>query len=231
MLRSLHHKGLEWKCSFLGEGALLIEPKKCDNSLAFIHEFCRMLESANIKGVEDVVPAYLSIAIHFDSSITRHDSLIDTIGALASDQQSIQEPKTIQIPVCYELGMDWTELEAHTGLNREQIIEKHTNGFYTVAMLGFLPGFIFLDGLDPDLSCPRKESPRKKIPAGSVGIGGDQAGLYSLESPGGWNVIGRTPDTFFDVRNDPPVAINPGDKVQFNRISEAKFEERVTGNA
>jgi len=157
------------------------------------------------------------------------------LGALNEEIQAIEKvcadilinqssPQRYEVPVCYELGLDWDEVEGHAGLSREKIIGLHISGSYTVAMQGFIPGFLYLSGLSEKIACPRREEPRTKIPAGSIGIGGNQTGIYSLESPGGWQIIGQTPISFFDASKTPPSQVEAGDKVVFKKISEEEFQ-------
>ena len=221
-LRSLHRNGVEWKVSLLGEQALLLSPLVSDEKLQSIHELSRALATNTPKGILDVVPAYEALSIIFDQKETSIQRILFETEKLPIDF-SASETKVFEIPVCYELGLDWEELTSNVSLTKEEVIAKHTSGEYTVAMMGFIPGFVFLEGLNEELACPRKQSPRTKIPAGSVGIGGKQTGIYSLESPGGWNIIGRTPLTFFDVNQMPPSPLNPGDKIKFKAITEEEF--------
>lgn len=188
-----------------------------------------MLEAAEIPGLVDVIPAYESIALVFDREIEVSHIISEYINSSIhrSSGQDVTANK-IEVPVCYELGLDWQEVEAYTGLSKNEIIQKHTGGKYTVAMMGFLPGFLYLSGLDKTIACPRKEDPRTNIPAGSVGIGGYQTGIYSLKSPGGWQIIGRTPNTFFDVHSSPPTNIRFGDIITFTQISKKEFEEATS---
>lgn len=233
MLRSLHHNSEEWRCSFLGEEALLLEPLTDKSVLATIHVFARQIEEAGIRGVADVIPAYRSLAITFNGTRLSHSSLIEQIANIAESEKNtelnkkLEETEIYTIPVCYEQSPDWDDVSLHTGLEKGEIIRKHVGGIYTVAMLGFIPGFIFLEGLDPRISCPRRRSPRKELPAGSVGIGGDQTGIYSLESPGGWNIIGRTPLRFFNAQAEPPVKLSAGDKLKFVQISTEEYKQTV----
>lgn len=214
MLRSLLHNEISWKCSVLGEQALLIEPEVEGSCLNVIHELAQVLEVQKPEGIVDVVPAYQSLGVLFDTQWT-HTSLIEWIGNLKVSAASERESIVHEILVDYNAGLDWERVIKHTGLSKSEIIDQHQKPIYTVAMIGFLPGFIFLDGLDARLSTPRLEIPRTQIPAGSVGIGGSQTGWYSLESPGGWNLIGRTDTRIFDLKNDPPISIKAGDKVRF----------------
>ena len=214
MFRSLHHNGVLWKCSCLGEQALLLEPDGGKGNLNAIHQLAKSLETDQVEGIIDVVPAYGSLAVIFDQNWT-HDGIINHIENLPVSMGDERQTMIHEIPVNYEKGIDWERVGSHTNLSRAEIIERHVKPVYTVAMIGFLPGFIFLEGLDELLSTPRLSTPRTAIPAGSVGIGGNQTGLYSLESPGGWNIIGQTTSRFFDPQSETPIKIKAGDKVRF----------------
>jgi inhibitor of KinA len=134
--------------------------------------------------------------------------------------------RSIEIPVCYdsEFGFDLDRVAEHTKLSEHEIVDFHSAGEYRVACIGFVPGFTFLAGLPKDLATPRRDAPRKEIPPGSVGIGGAQTGLYPLRSPGGWNLIGRTPLKLFDPSKNPPTLLQPGDRVRFRAITREEFE-------
>lgn len=231
--RSLQFDKSAWKISPLGETALVLEPVSDDPKLSVIHKVCCLLERSDLKGLTDVIPTYKSIALLFAEPIYNSNaigSLIKDILQTTGDHKPSH--RTINIPVCYDLGLDWDEVEAHTSLKKEAIIRLHTEKRYTIAMMGFIPGFLYLEGLNQKISCPRKSEPRSKVPQGAVGIGGDQTGIYSIESPGGWQIIGRTPLTFFDPEKTPPVSVNLGDTVKFDPISEKEFNrmEMDTGS-
>ena len=132
----------------------------------------------------------------------------------------------IEIPICYdaEFGFDLDRVAEHTKLSGPEIINLHSTGEYRVACIGFVPGFTFLAGLPRNLATPRRDVPRKEIPPGSVGIGGAQTGIYPLRSPGGWNLIGRTPLKLFDPTKNPPTLLHPGDRVRFRAITREEFE-------
>lgn len=224
--KSLQLNDETWTVFELGERALLLEPTRDVIELPLIHKTAGILESAHIAGVIDIIPAYESIALIYNRELGRPEVEIKAIEKFTKDKTvSASAPRKITVPVCYERGLDWEEVEKYTGLAKKDIIQKHAAGKYTVAMMGFLPGFLYLSGLEKAIACPRKENPRTNIPAGSVGIGGEQTGLYSLESPGGWQIIGRTPYSFFDVHANPPTRVDPGDIIVFTRISEKEFEE------
>lgn len=214
----------QWLVSMLGEQALLIKPKLDEISVPLIHDAVKLIEAASVSGVADIIPAYESIALIYSKILGDIDEEIEIISkAIKEKTIEIYSPQTHEIPVCYELGLDWEEIEEQTGLEKEKVIQKHLSGSYKVAMMGFMPGFLYLSGLNEQIACPRKAEPRTRIPSGSVGIGGNQTGIYSLESPGGWQIIGRTPLSFFDVRLDPPTKVRAGDRIVFKRISEVQF--------
>ncbi|MDZ7805640.1 MAG: 5-oxoprolinase subunit PxpB [Gracilimonas sp.] len=222
--RSLQIDNTDWNLSTLGEAALVLEPDMEDPELSAIHKVCSLIEDAGMDGLTDVIPTYKSIGLLFEEPVHDMEPVIDQLEEIFENAGNYNPShKTIRVPVCYELGLDWDELESHTGLQRDEIIRLHTAQQYTVAMMGFIPGFLYLQGLDQRISCPRKNEPRTKVPEGAVGIAGDQTGIYSLESPGGWQILGRTPLSFFDGDNDPPVSVNLGDTVIFEPISEEDF--------
>ena len=213
----------------LGERALLIKPEENNVELSLIHLGTEVLEKAGLHQVTDIIPAYNSIALIYDRLTEDPDKEVQEIQSkLKKISTSEISPQIHKVPVCYELGLDWECVEKCTGLKRKEVIKKHMNSNYSVAMMGFIPGFLYLSGLDEKISCPRKAEPRTKIPAGSVGIAGNQTGVYSLESPGGWQIIGRTPNSFFDPKMNPPSEVKPGDKIEFYSISESEFKKLRT---
>jgi KipI family sensor histidine kinase inhibitor len=133
----------------------------------------------------------------------------------------------IRIPVWYggAVGPDLEYLAGRVGLTEEEVIKRHSDVEYLVYLLGFLPGFPYLGGMDPSIALPRRAQPRTRVPRGSVGIGGSQTGIYPLDSPGGWHLIGRTPISLFEPDKDEPTLLRPGDRVRFVAISEAEFLE------
>jgi inhibitor of KinA len=132
----------------------------------------------------------------------------------------------IEIPVCYdrEFAPDLDDVAKHAEISAQEVVALHSKSKYRVACIGFVPGFTFLAGLPRNLGTPRRDVPRKEIPPGSVGIGGAQTGIYPLRSPGGWNLIGRTPLKLFDPSKNPPTLLHPGDRVRFRAISTEEFE-------
>ncbi|MEX2477998.1 MAG: 5-oxoprolinase subunit PxpB [Gracilimonas sp.] len=226
MSGSLQINGIDWELSILGERALVIKPTRDHSKLSLIHETAAFLENADFPGLTDIITAYDSIALIFDRLLEDLDSEAEKIeSGLKGIRAAKTTPKKHRIPVCYELGLDWETMEEHTGFDRQEIIKKHKASEYVIAMMGFIPGFLYLEGLNDSISCPRRSNPRTRIPKGSVGIAGNQTGVYSLESPGGWQIIGRTPYSFFDITKEPPCPVSPGDRVEFYAISEAEFKE------
>lgn len=216
----------------LGDRAILIEfgsvadePTRLRVRASF-----EQLSSQPVVGVLDIVPGFASIAVHYDPArIARSpdESAHAAVTAAVEDvlRSAVSMPpaqsRLTEIPVCYDpsLAPDLGEVARHTRLTAEQVVELHTAPEYVVHMIGFLPGFPYLGGLDSRLTTPRRATPRTRVPAGSVGIGGRQTGIYSIDSPGGWQVIGRTATRLFDVERDPPVLLQIGDRVRFRPIT------------
>lgn len=187
------------------------------------------LRRAPMPGQTDVVAAYTRVALYFrrDAAPTRLEverRLAAELSALDTNAAVGSRP-TVEIPVVYggEAGADLAEVARHTGLSVEEVIRRHSGSEYHVQAIGFLPGFPYLAGLPPELACPRRASPRSLVPAGSVGIGGAQTGVYPCASPGGWNLIGRTALALFDASRSEPACLNTGDRVRFVPVARADF--------
>ena len=219
------------KIDALGDSALIINlaDEISDSSalLARVLSAAATIEGAKLPGVVDVTSSYESVAGFFDLphfEVHIEDKirvLIASAGVRVSGKK-----RRVQIPVCYdeEFALDLDRVANHTSLTPDAIVMLHSSAEYTVACIGFMPGFPFLTGLPQQLRVPRLESPRTKVSAGSVAIANAQAGVYPLESPGGWNVLGRTPLQLFRVNENPPTLLRPGDCVQFRRITRAQFD-------
>lgn len=194
------------------------------------------LRKAEIIGVVELVPTYTSICIHYDPAMLSYETLQRTIGQIKinlSEDNQEATGRIVEIPVCYggEYGPDLSFVAQHNGLTPEEVIKRHSEGEYLVYMLGFLPGFAYMGGMDASIACPRLESPRTKIPAGSVGIAGTQTGIYPLSSPGGWQLIGRTPLKMFAIHGDQTqFALSAGDRVRFVPITEETYREMEAAN-
>jgi KipI family sensor histidine kinase inhibitor len=172
-----------------------------------------------VRGVTNVHPAYASILIDFDPLAAGHFELRCAAEELFARAVAapLPEPRTVEIPVVYG-GADGPDLEAVaalTGHTAEQVVAIHSGAEYLVYFLGFSPGFPYLGGLPESIAAPRLETPRRRVPAGSVAIGGRQTGVYPMASPGGWRIIGRTPARLFQPEADPPVLLRMGDRVRF----------------
>ena len=189
-----------------------------------------IIEQSDISGFIEAVPAYNSLLVIIEPSDFSADPVIKNLESLLRDVEplSLTNSQKHIIPVCYHtsLAPDLEQVAKHNGLTVEKVIEVHTGGEYPVYMLGFLPGFLYLGGLDTRIHCPRRNDPRPKIEAGSVGIGGDQTGIYPIDSPGGWNIIGKTPIPLLDItRKNHPAVAKPLDTIQFKTISLEEFKQ------
>jgi len=176
------------------------------------------IRAARVPGVRDVVPAYSSVGVHVDP--LRFDpAALDAVVSHAWDTAAGAEPpaRVVDIPVWYggPFGPDLADVAAFAGCSGDEVIARHAGGRYRVYMLGFLPGFAYLGGVDVSIAMPRHASPRTSVPAGSVGIAGQQTGVYPCDSPGGWRLIGRTPSVMFDLTRPEPALLAPGDLVRF----------------
>lgn len=210
------------------------EQKICPEVNSRISAFVKTFEyiAKDIAGVLEIVPTYCSVSIYFDEAICQISLLKDLAQkALQKSEEekteSTDSARTITIPVCYEdqeFAPDLEKVALHAKLSKEEVIKLHSSSDYLIYMMGFLPGFPYLGGMNPRLETPRLETPRTKIPAGSVAIGGAQTGLYPVESPGGWNIIGRTPLRLFDVKRKPFFLYEAGDKISFLPITREEFE-------
>jgi KipI family sensor histidine kinase inhibitor len=225
----------------LGDGALLIRlGDRIDADVnRSAHALAARLRAAALPGVFDVAAAYASISIRYDiatcadaaSAALPHAYLTERIGCIIADAGAAEltavaaQVGVCEIPVCYggAFGADLDAVAAHARLSAADVIARHAGADYRVAMLGFMPGFAYLLGLDPALHMPRRASPRTRVPAGSVAIGGAQTGVYPRELPGGWQLIGRTPLTLFDPARTPAALLAPGQRVRFRPIDADRF--------
>jgi inhibitor of KinA len=194
-----------------------------------VRALCDRLEAARVPGVVDVVPAFASVALHLDPAALRPDGSPVPAALAAALEAALEEPlvspeppsRVVELPVRYggEAGPDLEEVARRAGLSPEEAVALHAGAEYRVHALGFLPGFPYLGGLPERLATPRRATPRERVPAGSVAIGGSQAGVYPFASPGGWNVIGHTPLRLFRPEADPPALLRVGDRVRFVPVS------------
>lgn len=177
------------------------------------------IEKSSVDGVTELVPTYRSILVYYDPLVIAHNELKQQIVEISQhiDEQAIGSPRVVHIPTLYggEYGLDIEFVAEHAGLTTDEVIEIHSGTDYLVYMMGFSPGFPYLGGLSERLITPRLQSPRTEISAGSVGIAESQTGVYPIASPGGWQLIGRTPVKMFDPGREPPALLNAGEYVRF----------------
>lgn len=189
----------------------------------------RTLKASKLSNHLELVPSYSSLLVLFHPLLVSYKKLEKQIYQSMKEyrDEERQQGQLFHIPVCYEedFGQDMEMVCSHTGYTREEVIKLHTAPQYLIYMLGFLPGFPYLGGLDKTLHTPRLANPRTKIPAGSVGIGGAQTGIYPIESPGGWQLIGRTPVKTYDVNRKEPILFKAGDSICFVPITKHEFEK------
>jgi inhibitor of KinA len=229
----------------LGDSALIVRireqfedaPEETQDEVLRVFQ---RLRNAAIPGVIELAPAYTSVAVFFDpvdvaKASGTSSEILDWLttrirGAAAGAPKrrwSRRSPsRTVEIPVCYdpEFAPDLEDVARHAQISTEQVVELHSAAEYRVACVGFVPGFPFLAGLPKKIVTPRRATPRKEIAPGSVGIGGAQTGIYPLRSPGGWNLIGRTPLKLFDPAKEPPALLLAGDSVRFRSITREEFD-------
>lgn len=231
----------------LSDAALIIRLAVSPQSrlaLQTVREAVRKLEAARILGVAEFAASYNTIAAFLDPAelsrfSTGRAKAIEAIAqsiktALSGKEHSSKagrRPRQMEVPVCYadEFAPDLARVAEHSGLRPNEVIELHRAAEFTVACIGFMPGFPYLVGLPEKLHVSRLATPRTRVPAGSVAIAAAQAGIYPHHSPGGWNVIGRTPLHLFDTRNSPPALLAPGDEVTFRSITREQFDAAAAG--
>lgn len=226
----------------LGDSALIVrvvpdfarDPEAALNTvLTALHS----LEAAAIPGVIELAPAYATVGVFFDVATVARESreqnpgdwlrarIEDVLQSPAALSKRASKTAVIEIPVCYddEFALDLGDVVRAANLSGAEVIRRHSGAAYRVNCVGFVAGFPFMSGLPSELATPRRVTPRKEVPAGSVAIGGMQTGVYPRNSPGGWNVIGRTPLRLFSVQRDPPTLLQAGSRVRFRKISREEF--------
>lgn len=226
---------------YLSEQAVTIEfgNEISKNLLQRISSFNKLLHAHPFSGLQTTVPAYSTLSVFYDAlQVMQAPELHgrDCFEKVQNYLLGLKEPTAhqipsvntpITIPVCYggSFGPDLEELAVLHNLPAQQVIDLHTAASYTVYMIGFVPGFAYMGGMHEQLATPRKQTPRQAIPAGSVGIAGKQTGIYPLETPGGWQIIGRTPLKLFDANRKQPALLKAGDTVTFKPITPLEFDQ------
>lgn len=210
----------------LGDRAILIRVGDSIDEATHrrVRAICARLREGAVAGMVELVPAYASVALYYDparvgAAEKPYEAIAAAVRAALSGigEQEPPPSRVVEIPVCYggDAGPDLDELARHAGLAAEEVVRIHSGVDYLVHMIGFAPGFPYLGGLDPRIAMPRRPTPRTRVPAGSVGIGGSQTGVYPFSSPGGWNLIGRTPLRLFAPERASPALLALGDRVRF----------------
>lgn len=193
-----------------------------------ILKFKAIITSKNIKSIVELKSAYNSLLITYDTININFKNEVNLLKNLYKTLKKDSDKVSVlwKIPVCYDgvFGIDLEEISKLNKLSKKAIIKKHTAAIYTVYFIGFLPGFLYLGGLDEVLYTPRKAAPRLKIAKGAVAIGGNQTGVYPAESPGGWHIIGNSPVQFFNAKLNPPCFAKAGDKLVFRAVSLEKYK-------
>jgi inhibitor of KinA len=222
----------------LGDSALIIEWEQ-EISLpvhTLVMQAFHYLQSLDLPYITDLVPAYASLTVLYSTAMIRQQApppafqwLTEQLYSILQQAAAVVLPpvRRLQVPVCYHptLGPDIMDMAHRKNISVADIVDRHTAGTYTVYMLGFLPGFPYMGKVDDILAAPRLKQPRLQVAAGSVGIAGEQTGIYPLASPGGWNIIGRTPLRLFNAALDEPCYFRPGDQVQFMPVSLQEFNQ------
>ncbi len=211
-----------------GDCALVAEfGKEIDeHTNALVHALDRVVREKGIFGVRECVPTFRSLTVLFDPTLISGERLTKKLLRLCKTLSAeTQTQKTVvEVPVLYN-GEDLQDVADYAKLSAEEVVRLHAGRDYRIYMLGFLPGFVYLGGMDERIFCPRLTTPRTRIHAGAVGIGGEQTGIYPLPSPGGWRLIGTTPVRPYDVSRTPPVLFSAGEYIRFVPIDEPTFDE------
>lgn len=193
-----------------------------------VNAYAQAVTEAAIPGIVELVPTYRSLCVHYEPELIDYSHLYSRLkrllGQLTHVTQAPQEE--IHIPVLYggDFGPDLPHVAALHGLAEEEVIRLHCAPSYLIYMMGFLPGFCYLGGLDERIATPRLQTPRSSIPAGSVGIAGSQTGIYPLDSPGGWQLIGRTPLKLYDPHRSQPILLRSGMRLKYDPIDRQEFD-------
>jgi inhibitor of KinA len=208
----------------------------CPGLYGKVQAVFKKLTSNPFPGMVECVPSYTSVTVFYDPYyvVKKHGKntnvyeFVYTYLSLIAEKAEPLLPKKeeiISVPVCYggKYGPDLKDVAIHNGLSEEEVIRLHSESLYVIYMLGFAPGFPYLGGMPKEIATPRRQSPRLRVPSGAVGIGGSQTGIYPLKTPGGWNIIGRTPVSLFQPEKNPPSLLQAGTYLRFVPITEKEF--------
>ncbi|GAB3927575.1 5-oxoprolinase subunit PxpB [Mucilaginibacter myungsuensis] len=238
MLSPLHIYSLNESAVTIKFGDIISE-----DILAVVTAYDQYLNAKPFQGMTATVPAYASLSVFYDPLKVIESDLVGVdafervqqyLSAIKIDNNTASGSKSdiITIPVCYggDLGPDLNDVAMLHDLSTYEVIKLHTQAICTVYMIGFVPGFAYMGGMNKRLASPRKSTPRKAVPAGAVGIAGEQTGIYPLQTPGGWQLIGQTPLKMFDASRKQPSLLKAGDRVQFKSVSIEEFNQLKGGN-
>ena len=202
-----------------------------------IRAFKVALEKSDIEGIVETVPTYRSLLVQYKPEVIRFKELTEKFEGLMGslDNIEIPPPTVIEIPVLYggEMGPDIENVAEHNHKTIDEVVKIHTSEEYLIYMLGFIAGFPYLGGMSKEIATPRLKSPRVKIDGGAVGIAGEQTGIYPVDSPGGWQLIGRTPLKLYDAGREKPILLEAGQYIKFKSVSEEEYkaiEKQVADN-
>jgi KipI family sensor histidine kinase inhibitor len=196
------------------------------NVIDYFNHLSKLIKEKEVDGITNLTPSYNKLIISFDLTITNYKKIKNFIEGLTINRDIKNDNQKIKIPVCCddEYGLDFSRLTEKLNIDKDKILELYFNKEYFCYMTGFIAGMPFLGDLNESIRCDRLETPRLKMPKGSVGITEQFANIYTFESPGGWNIIGNTPKKIFDVKNlVQPALVNPGDKVSFYQITKEEY--------
>lgn len=199
---------------------------------SYVTSLCAEIENNKIKGVIEYIPTFCSVSVLYDCTLISAKKLISKLEKIIKNIKitTSRKAKLYEIPVCYDdcFALDMGNVCEHSHLTREEVIARHSGRDYLIYMLGFLPGFAYLGGMDEALATPRLDSPRSEIFEGAVGIGGEQTGIYPVASPGGWQLIGKTPVKVYDKERENPILYSSGDYIRFVPVSLAEYDQIET---
>ncbi|WP_439882518.1 5-oxoprolinase subunit PxpB [Pontibacter sp. MBLB2868] len=224
----------------LGDSAMVLQfdDHISTETHALIRSISNYFDTHSVTGITEYVPAYTTITFYYDpwllseqGNLDPYDKIVELLQHVLRKVKVKKASKTdvIQIPVCYggQYGPDLEYVAKYHKMKPKEVVALHTKGTYLVHMIGFAPGFPYLGGLSKKLATPRKDHPRASIPKGSVGIAGNQTGIYPLDTPGGWQLIGRTAVSLFDPEREPPALLKTGDLIRFVPVTPEEYERQV----
>lgn len=220
---------MDFSFSPLGDQAIVIEVGNEINeeTQQRLKAASALLEASSLPWLVEIIPAFTTVTVFYNPLAALYGTVKEELEELVQQaaKELEAESRTVEIPVCYggDFGPDLAFVAQHNGLTEEEVIRIHTSGTYSVSMIGFAPGFPFISGMSENIAAPRRESPRLRIPERTVGIAGMQTGVYPIETPGGWQLIGRTPLRLFRPEQEIPSLLRAGDKIVFTPITESEY--------